>query len=250
MKSKFKAIIPARYASSRFPGKPLALINGVPMILRVWEKAKEVLEEVYIATDHQEIYDIAKIAGANVLMTSSSLGSGTERVAEAAKQIFTSNEPDSQIIINIQGDEPLISSDAILGLCHAFNHDNINIATLVHKLTDQSALQNPNRPKVVFDRDLKALYFSRTPIPWVSSPSEPFHKISSYQHIGIYGFRYTVLQELISLSPTPLEQAEKLEQLRWLEHGYSIHCIETDYTGFGIDVPEDLEILNRKFGAV
>lgn len=240
MKSKFTAIIPSRYASSRFPGKPLVLINGVPMILRVWEKAKEVLEEVYIATDHQKIYDVAKNAGANVMMTSSSLGSGTERVAEAAKQIFAGKEPDSQIIINIQGDEPLISSDAILELCQAFTQDHINIATLVHRIKDLPALNNPNRPKVVFDKSWKALCFSRTPI----------NKNPAYRHIGIYGFRYSVLQELVSLSPTPLEQAEKLEQLRWLEHGYSIHCIETEYTGFGIDVPEDLEILNRKFGEI
>ncbi len=216
------------------------------MILRVWEKVKEALNDVYIATDHQEIYDLAKNAGASVLMTTSHLGSGTERVAEAASQIFAGNDSTNQIIINIQGDEPLITTKAIIELCRAFHNKNVDIATLVHRAVDLAALQNPNRPKVVIDQDRNAMYFSRASIPSVSIPSVSLDRTPAYLHIGIYGFRYSVLQEIIRLSPTPLEIAERLEQLRWLENGYSIRCIETEYNGFGIDTPEDLDRLNKR----
>ncbi len=246
MDLNFTGIIPARYASSRFPGKPLALINGIPMILRVWEKASEVLEEVYIATDHKEIFEISKKAGANVIMTSSNHRSGTERVGEAAKNIFTAGDLSNQIVINIQGDEPLITREAITGLCDSFSSEHVNISTLIHKIQNLEAIQNPNRPKLVIDRQKNAMYFSRAPIPWGSHQSETILEEQYYQHIGVYAFRYPILKELIALAPTPLEQAEKLEQLRWLENGYKIHCVQTEYSGFGIDSPEDLKEMNMQ----
>jgi len=250
IKPNITGIIPARYASSRFPGKPLALINGVPMVLRVWEKALESLKDVYIATDHEEIFEVAKKAGAKVLMTSSQHVSGTERVAEAASRIFAGKNAVNEIIINIQGDEPLISSGAINGLCKAFLNEEVKIATLIHKVIDQESKDNPNRPKVVIDRENKAMYFSRAPIPWTATSPGSKTINPVYLHVGIYAYRFMYLQEIVTLPATPLEQVESLEQLRWMEHGYPIHCVETDYTGFGIDVPEDLVILNSSLQGV
>jgi len=244
----FTAIIPARYGSSRFPGKPLALINGVPMIIRVWERAKDILEDVYIATDHEEIYNISKRAGAKVIMTSSEHNTGTERVAEAAKKIFTSANSRNQIVLNIQGDEPLISKEAILGLCYSFYSDDVNISTLIHRIKNQEDLNNPNRPKVSIDEENNALIFSRLTVPWDSSQSGPIGGASLFQHIGVYAFRYPILQQLITLPPSPLEQLENLEQLRWLENGYKIRCVLTEYMGFGIDNPDDLLKMNKMFG--
>ena len=246
MNPKIIGIIPARYSSSRFPGKPLALIEGVPMVVRVWQKAREALQEVYIATDHDEIYKSALKAGANAVMTSPALFTGTERVAQAAAGILVGKDPSDYIIINIQGDEPLISPSAIEALCGAFGSKKVDIATLIHRVYDHKSYLNPNRPKAVVDLAGKALYFSRSPIPGIREVSVSPGKIAVYLHIGVYAFRYPVLQKIVKLPPSPLETAESLEQLRWLENGYSIQCIETGYDGSGVDTPEDLEIIRDR----
>jgi len=242
----YTGIIPARYASTRFPGKPLALVNGVPMIVKVWEKAREALGEVYISTDHKSIYNIARSVGADVILTPTEIDSRTARVAETAARLFGQEESTNRIILNIQGDEPLITTQAIKSLCGAFKGNQGGIATLVHRIQDHSTLQNPNRPKVVTDLDMNALYFSRSAIPWYPESKIPGEGAPVYQHIGIYGFRYPILQKLMMLAPTPLEKAEGLEQLRWMQHGYTIKCVETEYDGFGIDTPDDLANVNRR----
>lgn len=200
----------------------------------------ESLDQVYIATDNYEIFSVAEKAGAKVIMTSGSHISGTERVSEAAGMIFHGDSL-GEVIINIQGDEPLINKEAISGLCDAFLDDSVNIATLMHKSSDQVHLTNPNRPKVVTDLRKNALYFSRSMIPWQTFPGDPFF----FLHIGVYAFRLNILKEISQLAPAPLEISERLEQLRWIENGFSIRCVETMYSGVGIDTPEDLEQLNR-----
>lgn len=243
MNKKIIGIIPARYSSSRFPGKPLALIEGLPMVVRVWQKAREALQEVYIATDHGEIYESALKAGATAVMTSPALATGTERVAQAAAGILAGKDTSDYIIINIQGDEPLISPLAIEALCGAFGNGKTDIATLIHRVYDHNSYCNPNRPKAVVDLAGKALYFSRSPIPGIREGSGFQGQTAIYLHIGVYAFRYPVLQKIVKLPPSPLETAESLEQLRWLENGYTIQCIETGYEGSGVDTPEDLEII-------
>lgn len=236
MKLKFTGIIPARYDSKRFPGKPLAIIDGVPMVIRVWEKAKKALNNVYIATDHQKIYEVATKAGAKVVLTASNHQTGTDRIAEAAALIFDKEDSDKQVILNIQGDEPMITSDAILDLCKAFNDTEVGIATLIHEFQDPEEINNPNRPKVVIDNNGDALLFSRSPI---------LKELVNYQHVGVYAFKLNTLKEISNLKPTPLEQQERLEQIRWLENGYHIRCVKTDYKGIGVDCPEDLEAISR-----
>jgi len=244
MQLTFTGIIPARYGSSRFPGKPLALVHGLPMVVKVWENTREELENVYIATDNNEIRETAEKAGASVIMTSDKHLSGTERVFEACKKILFSN-PADQVILNIQGDEPMITGKVIRQLCNAFSDTEVEIATLVNKTSDPEIINNPNRVKTILDHCGNAMYFSRSPIPFNSdkeiSPEENCH----FHHVGIYAFRLPVLKKISSLKPTCLEKKEKLEQLRWLENGYKIRCIETDYSGFGIDTPDDLENLNK-----
>lgn len=243
MKYNYIGIIPARFASSRFPGKPLALVDGTPMIIKVWQRAIEALDQVYIATDHNEIKDIAEKAGAVVILTSSNHNSGTERIAEAAEIILAKHDKSDPVILNIQGDEPLINTRAIKDLCKAFQDEKVGIATLMHKISDPDSINNPNRPKVVTDARNNALYFSRAPIPWTNKQN-PHESLDYFQHIGVYAFRYSTLRDITNLPPTPLELSESLEQLRWLENGYSIRCIETNYEGIGVDTPEDLEKLN------
>jgi len=246
MNPKIIGIIPARYSSSRFPGKPLALIEGVPMVVWVWQKAREALQEVYIATDHPEIYESALKAGANAVMTSPELSTGTERVAQAAAGILAGKDPSDYIILNIQGDEPLISPSAIEALYGVFGSKKVDIATLIHRVYDPKSYLNPNRPKAVVDLTGKALYFSRSPIPGIREVSGTPGNTAVYLHIGVYAFSYPVLQNIVKLPPSPLEKAESLEQLRWLENGYTIQCIETGYDGSGVDTPEDLEIIRER----
>ncbi|MCO5232072.1 MAG: 3-deoxy-manno-octulosonate cytidylyltransferase [Chitinophagales bacterium] len=224
---KIIGIIPARYASTRFPGKPLVLIEGKPMIQHVYEQCKKssILNEVFIATDHQKIFDTAIHFGANVMMTSSQHLSGTDRCAEVAQQIK------ADAYINIQGDEPRIHPQQIDQIGRLLIEGS-PIATLAIKTKIENA-QNENIVKVVKDIHDKALYFSRTPIP--------FHSTQDYlQHIGIYGFQRDTLLEISQLKPSVLEQSERLEQLRWLENGYEITVGETDYQSISIDRPEDL----------
>lgn len=232
-------IIPARYHSSRFLGKPLALIHGKPMIQRVVEKVKPAVAEVWVATDHEEIASTVREFGGNVVMTSPLHTSGTDRCAEAAR--ILSSETDFDVVINVQGDEPFISPRQIAELTACFT-SGVQIVTLVRKIKDPDELANPNKPKVVIGANGDAIYFSRSVIPHVRGIEvrDWLNHHTFWAHVGLYGYLKDVLQEITLLPPGALETAESLEQLRWLENGYRIKVAETLYAGFGIDTPEDL----------
>ncbi|MBT3244243.1 MAG: 3-deoxy-manno-octulosonate cytidylyltransferase [Bacteroidetes bacterium] len=242
MKSRIIVLIPARFESVRFPGKALADIMGKPMIIHVLENALKAFEDVFVATDDERIEKIVKSAGGQAILTGTHHQSGTERCAEAISLCGIELDSDT-IIINLQGDEPLLPSSVIKELAELFKQPDVQIASLVHPIVNPDYISNPNRVKVVLDNYHKALYFSRSPIPYsVNKPSESRSTIM-YQHLGIYGYRLRALQEIVKLEPGQLEMSESLEQLRWLENGFTIHCGITDYHGFGIDTPEDLERL-------
>ncbi len=226
---KATGIIPARYGSHRFPGKPLTPILGITMIQRVYERAKQtdVLENVIIATDDQRIFDISLSFGADVRMTSSRHRSGTSRAAEIAAEL------DSPLIINIQGDEPLLHISMIEDLVQALQDKTIHMATLAVKDNNMADFEDKNIVKVVKDKEDFALYFSRTPIPFYSTDY-------FWKHIGIYGYQRTFLLKFESLRETSLEKSEKLEQLRALENGYRIKIVETSHSTLSVDTPEDI----------
>jgi len=226
---KAAGIIPARFQSSRFPGKPLAPILGKPMIQRVYERALKAksLERLIIATDDERIFDAARKFGAEAIMTSASHTTGTERAAEAAKKIG------SPLIINIQGDEPLIKAGMIDALAAALQDSDVPMASLMARITDLSLIKNPHIVKVVADREGWALYFSRQPIP--SSAPDYF-----FQHIGIYGYQREFILKYARLEPTRLEKCEKLEQLRVLENSYRIKMIEIPRSTLSVDTPQDI----------
>lgn len=235
-------IIPARYASTRFEGKPLCLINGKTMIQRVYENSKKSgqLSSVWVATDDLRIYNQVLQFGGQVVMTSSLHQSGTDRCAEAFKLL----KLQADVVINIQGDEPFIHPNQIDELALLFSNPQIQIGTLVKIITDNSDLLNPNLPKVILDKHKKALYFSRQMIPYIRDIANSINlpRVHTfYSHVGMYGFRSSILNELVQLPTSSLENAEKLEQLRWLENGYSIHTQVTHYDNIAIDTPEDLE---------
>ncbi len=238
-------IIPTRYASTRFEGKPLCDIAGKTMVQRVYENAKRanLLSEVWIATDDTRIFDHVQQFGGKVVMTSSNHQSGTDRCAEAIKI----NQSQANVVINIQGDEPLIHPEQIDELAELFTNPQIQIGTLVKKITSASDLFDPNLPKVIINKQNQALYFSRQTIPFLRdvSPDKWFDLHSFYSHVGMYGFRTSVLKSLVQLPPSSLELAEKLEQLRWLENGYTIYTHLTNYKNIAIDTPEDLEKVLR-----
>ncbi len=243
---RFIGIIPARYASLRFPGKPLVNIRGKMMIQHVYERASKVLEHVYVATDDERIYKAVKTFGGHVVMTSANHRSGTDRCAEAVESIEKEKGCVYDVVVNVQGDEPFINPEQIKLLKDCFNHDpQPEIATLVKEITTQEDMINPNRPKVVINNRNEAIYFSRTPIPYVQSekPDNWIHTHKFYMHIGLYGFRKDVLFEITKLSSSLLEEAESLEQLRWIENGYTIHVRVTQYESLGVDTPDDLEKL-------
>ena len=236
---KVLGIIPARYASSRFPGKPLIDLKGKSMIQRVYEGAKKStrITEVIVATDDQRIFDEVQRFGGKVMMTNESHPSGTDRCAEVA-----SHFPDMDVVINIQGDEPLVDYRQLEQLIDAFIEPKTDIATLGNLSLTQEDVDNPNRIKVVVNAKNSALYFSRSAIPnSYHSKGNPLEKYPYMRHIGLYAYRSTVLQELTKLEPTALEKIESLEQLRWLYHGYSIQLVETTIETPNIDVPEDVE---------
>jgi len=239
---KILGVIPARYGSSRFPGKPLADIMGKPMIQRVYEQAKEclLLDELIVATDDERIAGCIRSFNGNVMMTPETLKSGTERCNVVVKNFNAKSNFD--VVINIQGDEPFIDPQQISQLAGCFLSERVVIGTLVKKITQQNDLLNPNVVKVVFDKYNNALYFSRQPIPYFRGTEYPdWLKASNYfKHIGIYGYRTGVLNSITQLPVSPLEEAESLEQLRWLENGYPIHVKETDYESIAIDTPADL----------
>ena len=236
---KFIGIIPARYASTRFPGKPLALLGGKTVIERVYHQASGVLDACYVATDDQRIYDAVTAFGGRAVMTSSAHRSGTDRIAEALEKVGGS--PD--VVVNIQGDEPFIRHEQIAALCQCFDTAETQIATLGKPFADMASVRNPNSPKIVVDRRGFALYFSRSVIPFVRGveSDEWLGHYPFLKHLGLYAYRTEVLREITRLPQSPLEQAESLEQLRWLENGYRIRVGLTDMETVGIDTPEDLE---------
>lgn len=236
---KFIGIIPARYASTRFPGKPLALLGGKPVIQHVYEKVAAVLEAAYVATDDERIYDAVKSFGGQVVMTRTDHKSGTDRIEEAIEKI--GGEWD--VVVNVQGDEPFVAKSQLDTICHCFDDPTTQIATLGKPFESIEAVQNPNSPKIVVDNMGFALYFSRSVIPYVRGKEEsswlthyPFLK-----HLGIYAYRKDVLRQVTQLPQSSLEIAESLEQLRWLQNGFKIKVGTTDVETVGIDTPQDLE---------
>ena len=236
---KVLGIIPARYGSSRFPGKPLIDLKGKTMIQRVYEGAKKstLLSDVIVATDDQRIVDEVKRFGGNVLLTKESHPSGTDRCGEIASQ-YT----DIDVIVNIQGDEPLVDYRQLDALISAFDDAQTKIATLGIKDVTLEDINNTNRIKIVVDHKQNALYFSRSAIPnFANSKGNPFEMYPFFRHIGLYAYRASVLKELVELQSTKLETIESLEQLRWLYYGYSIRVVETTIETPNIDVPEDVK---------
>lgn len=235
------AIIPARYASTRFPGKPLVDIKGKPMVQHVYDTAvgSGIFDKVVVATDDQRIETAVLQFGGNVVLTSTEHQSGTDRCGEVIQKL-----PENfDIVINIQGDEPFIHIEQLEQLVSLFENPNTQIATLKKELKSIEDVHNPNVVKVVAAQDKRALYFSRNPIPFARGidTQEWLQHYSYFKHLGLYGYRTEILLEVIQLKPSSLELCESLEQLRWLQNGYSIFIDETQHESIGIDTPEDLE---------
>ena len=240
---KIIGIIPARYASSRFPGKPLIDLKGKTMIQRVYEGAvkSKYLEKVIVATDDQRIFDAVEAFGGNVMMTSANHTTGTDRCGEVAQKYR-----EADVVVNIQGDEPLVDYRQLDQLCEAFKDETVQIATLgINEVSDEDKI-NPNRIKLVLDDEGNAMYFSRSAIPnTANAKTEIVDGFEFYRHIGLYAYRTKTLSEIIQLQPTQLEKIESLEQLRWLYYGYKIKVVSTTIETPNIDVPADLEkVLN------
>ena len=236
---KFMAIIPARYASTRFPGKPLAVLGGKTVIQRVYEQVSSVLSEVYVATDDQRIYDCVEGFGGKAVMTREDHKSGTDRIEEAVEKIGT----DADVIINVQGDEPFIQPSQVETLMHLFDAPETQIGTLGKLFESMEAVENPNSPKIITDNRGFALYFSRSVIPYIRGieRNDWFGQYPFLKHLGIYAYRREVLAEVTRLPQSSLEKGESLEQLRWLQNGYRIRVGLTDVETIGIDTPEDLQ---------
>ena len=238
-------IIPARYGSTRFPGKPLALIHGKTMIRRVYEQVSkaEMISQVVVATDDRRIVEEVESFGGNVVMTTADHPSGTDRCAEALQKL----NADFQVVINIQGDEPFIDPGQINLLAAMFQNPELEIASLATPIKSDEELNSPNVVKVVVGKSGKALYFSRSPIPFlrdnISGDSTANHTF--LKHVGIYAYRSEVLKQIVKLERSSLEKAESLEQLRWLENGFSIHIKTTELESLAVDTLEDLsKIIN------
>lgn len=239
---KFIAIIPARYASTRFPGKPLARLGGMPVIERVYRQVKGVVEDVVVATDDERILAAVEAFGGRAVMTSDKHRSGTDRCWEA----YQKQGEEYDVVINVQGDEPFIAHSQLRAIMACFEDEATDIATLVKPFTSEdglAALENPNSPKVVLDSESRAIYFSRSVIPYLRGVEREqwLEHHTFYKHIGMYAFRREALREVTSLEQSPLEIAESLEQLRWLENGYKIGVGISSIETVGIDTPEDLE---------
>ncbi|MDE7381753.1 MAG: 3-deoxy-manno-octulosonate cytidylyltransferase [Muribaculaceae bacterium] len=236
------AIIPARYSSTRFPGKPLALLRGKEIILHVCEKVAMASITPIVATDNYKIYERVEKAGYKAVMTSPDHRSGTDRIKEALDKI---NSEEIDVVINVQGDEPFIRPQQLMALSELFKDKHVNIATLIKKFNPKDgidALFNPNLVKVVIDKDGKALYFSRFPIPYQRGVEKAdwLYNHDFHSHIGVYAYRPETLRKITELPQSQLEKSESLEQLRWLENGYTIYTMMTEGIGVGIDTPEDL----------
>lgn len=244
---KIIGIIPARFASSRFPGKPLADIGGKSMIQRVYEQVQKAksLSKVVVATDDSRIFDHVSGFGGEVYMTAENHPSGTDRCFEALQKAGGSSKYD--YIINIQGDEPFIDPDTIEQMAKLLDFKT-EIATAVKKINDYETLFDPNVVKAVLTMRKQCLYFSRQTVPFVRGhePKTWLEHADFYKHIGLYAYRNDVLEQISHLPPSPLENTEKLEQLRWLGYGYKIYATITSYESIGVDTPEDLEKLNKR----
>ena len=240
----FIGIIPARYSSSRFPGKPLAILGGKPVIEHVYRQVSSVMEDVFVATDDQRIYDAVEAFGGKAIMTRSDHKSGTDRICEALEKVGGSFD----VVINIQGDEPFIQKSQLETVMQCFDDPRTQIATLGKPFESMEAVENPNSPKIVLDNDGYALYFSRSVIPFVRGKEheEWLSHFPYLKHIGLYAYRTEVLREISKLPQSTLELAESLEQLRWLQNGYKIKVGLTDVETIGIDTPEDLQRAEEK----
>lgn len=235
---RFVGIIPARYASTRFPGKPLAMLGGKTVIERVYTQVADVLDDAYVATDDARIFDTVTGFGGKAVMTRTDHKSGTDRIEEAVEKIGGQWD----VVVNVQGDEPFIQRSQIDTLCRCFDDEDTQIATLGKPFDSMEAVDNPNSPKIVTDLRGYALYFSRSVIPYVRG-AEHDAWMGHYpylKHLGIYAYRREVLEAVTRLPQSPLELAESLEQLRWLQHGYKIKVGTTDVETIGIDTPDDL----------
>lgn len=234
-------VIPARFASTRLPGKPLADIAGKPMIVRVYQQASKArrLTGVIAAVDDERVYEAVVSNGGRAMMTAKDHPTGTDRLAEVAAA-----HPEAELIINVQGDEPMIEPAIIDELAAAFDDDpDLQMATVKSPMKSQADINNPNNVKVVTDKNGYALYFSRSPLPYFRENTG----MTVYKHIGIYAYKRDFLLEYAKMMPTQLEQTESLEQLRALENGYKIKVIETDYHFVGVDTPEDLAAVNAAY---
>ncbi len=239
----FLAIIPARYASTRFPGKPLADIHGKPMIRRVYERVASIYEYCCVATDDERILRAVEDFGGRAVMTSTAHRSGTDRCAEALDIYEKSSGIRFDVVVNVQGDEPFISEEQLTVIRGAFDSPQNTIATLVKAFAPEEDIFNPNSPKVVVSESGNAIYFSRAAVPYIRGLAETewqqAHKY--WKHIGLYAYRAETLREITRLPQSPLEKAESLEQLRWLENGYTIAVRKTTTESIAIDTPEDLQ---------
>ncbi len=236
-------LIPARYASTRFPGKPLALIGGKPMVQHVVEKAAAVAEDVYVATDDSRIYDCVADFGGKAVMTSAEHRSGTDRCYEAYRHVTGQTGKKYDVVVNIQGDEPFIQPEQVTALVSCFEDEKVEIATLAKRFEQPADIFDANKVKVVCSAKGTALYFSRSAIPFCRG-IEQDHWLDTtlfYKHVGMYAYRPQVLKEITALPQGRLEKAESLEQLRWLENGYTIAVRETTHESIGIDTPDDLK---------
>jgi 3-deoxy-manno-octulosonate cytidylyltransferase (CMP-KDO synthetase) len=235
------AVIPARYAATRLPGKPLVEIAGKPMIQRVWEQVRQAknISRVVVATDDDRIRSVVEKFGGEAIMTRTDHATGTDRIAEVAAS------HDAGIFLNVQGDEPLVSPEAVDALAEAISSDpEVQLATLAVALKTPADIMDPNIVKVVLDFDDNALYFSRAPIPWVRDKGTATHA-RHLKHLGLYAYRRAALIEYNTLPPGDLERVEQLEQLRWLENGFKIRVAETEHDSVSIDVPEDVARIEK-----
>lgn len=244
---KVLILIPARYASTRFPGKPLAEIGGKPMVQHVLEKARCVAEDVFVATDDLRISDRVREVGGQAILTSADHKSGTDRCYEAYLNVIRQTGKEFEVVVNIQGDEPFILPEQISTLISCFDNREIQIATLAKRFENPSDIFDPNKVKVVCSALHTALYFSRSAIPFCrgKEKEEWLSVVPFYKHVGMYAYRPQVLKEITALPQGELEKAESLEQLRWLENGYKIAVRLTDHESVGIDTPEDLVRANQ-----
>lgn len=246
---KFIGIIPSRYESTRFPGKPLVDINGKTMIQRVYEQSAKVIDTIVVATDNTKIENEVKRFGGNVVMTSKNHKSGTDRCAEAIDKFRKQRNETFDVIINIQGDEPFINTEQIEKIISCFDDETTQIATLIKPIDNIDDVFNPNKPKVLINKNNQAIYFSRSPIPFVRNYDKNLwlDKHKFYNHVGLYAYRYDVLKEITKLEQSSLEIAESLEQLRWIENAYTIKVKITQSESMSIDTPEDLERIRNRF---